>query len=410
MDSSLLLAAALAIGFAIYYFVSKNQRYWNDRNVLVLPSSFPMGHLAGMGKVPFIDVLKESYDKFVGRDLFCGFYFITSARVLALDLDFVKHVLIKDFHYFADRKAYFNEVDDPLSGHLFNMRGAKWRQMRQQLTPTFTSGKMKAMFGLVTKETKTLITATAKMSASEADIDIDIKDLLMRYIADVIASCAFGLESRALEMEDSELMRAADQIFAVDTVRFLFMSTFEGLSRRLRLPLFRKAGTDYFMAVIRNAMDARTESQRAGGSGGKRNDFLNLLIELKNHGRIVDDAESEDLGKITFNELAAQAFIFMLAGFETTSTTMQFCLGELAANPDLQDKARLEAQRILDKNNGEFTYESLNELEFLSRCINGELWQLFFLSFYSNSLFLLHREFAKVASSWGSGPEHVKGL
>lgn len=37
-------------------------------------------------------------------------------------------------------------------------------------------------------------------------------------------------------------------------------------------------------------------------------------------------------------DLAAQCFIFFLAGFDTVATTMTFMAHELAINPDIQQK------------------------------------------------------------------------
>jgi cytochrome P450 len=42
--------------------------------------------------------------------------------------------------------------------------------------------------------------------------------------------------------------------------------------------------------------------------------------------------------KLTEDEILAQAWIFFLAGYETTATTLTFCSYELALNPECQER------------------------------------------------------------------------
>jgi cytochrome P450 family 6 len=70
--------------------------------------------------------------------------------------------------------------------------------------------------------------------------------------------------------------------------------------------------------------------------------------------------------------IAAQVFVFFIAGFETSSSTMTFCLYELALNPNIQDRVRNEIDTVLKRHGGNITYESVFEMEYLDKVVNGK--------------------------------------
>jgi cytochrome P450 family 6 len=70
--------------------------------------------------------------------------------------------------------------------------------------------------------------------------------------------------------------------------------------------------------------------------------------------------------------IAAQAFVFFIAGFETSSATMTFCLYEMAMQPDIQKRVRAEINTVLEKHDGNITYESISEMEYLDKVVSGK--------------------------------------
>lgn len=60
-----------------------------------------------------------------------------------------------------------------------------------------------------------------------------------------------------------------------------------------------------------------------------------------------------------------------MAGYETSSTTMLFALYELALNPDIQSKLRMEIQKAF-KMHKAFTYEMMMDIPYLDQTINGK--------------------------------------
>ena len=78
------------------------------------------------------------------------------------------------------------------------------------------------------------------------------------------------------------------------------------------------------------------------------------------------------LKSLTLDGITAQALIFYLAGQETTSTTIAFCIFELAQQPQLLQRAEQEIEDVLARHGGAVSYEALNKMKFLEMCLLGK--------------------------------------
>jgi cytochrome P450 family 6 len=76
---------------------------------------------------------------------------------------------------------------------------------------------------------------------------------------------------------------------------------------------------------------------------------------------------------IGFDEvvLTAQAAMFLRAGSEKASTTMSFCLNELALQPELQSELRAEIEAAKEEHGGKLSYEIVLGLKLLDRVVSG---------------------------------------
>lgn len=110
-----------------------------------------------------------------------------------------------------------------------------------------------------------------------------------------------------------------------------------------------------------------------------RKDFIQILIQLRNNTKIIEDNDSwdvkkstSDLKSMTIEQCAAQVFVFYVAGFDSTATSLSFTLYELARNPDIQRKIQEDIDVTLRKHDGQLTYESILDMKYVDNCIMGK--------------------------------------
>ncbi|XP_008192269.1 probable cytochrome P450 6a14 [Tribolium castaneum] len=352
--------------------------YWNNTGLPTLSPVFPFGDTKELllGQKSFGEQFQDLYKEIRAKGWkHAGVYLAIQPFYLPVDPKIIKHIWQVDFQHFVNHGNYINEEVDPLSGHLFNLEDAKWKEMRVKLTPTFTSGKMKMMFQTLADCTHGLKTIMNECATSGTPIEI--KDVLGRFTTDIIGSAAFGLECNSLKDPDSTFRKYGKKVFELQGwERIKVLAQFALPHSFLRAIKFKQTQSDvekFFMKVVRDTADYREKNKIY------RKDFMHLLLQLKNRGKVSDDEKvTQENGKtgekaLTMNEVAAQAFVFFLAGFETSSTLMTFTLYELATNPDIQGKLREEINTVLAKHDGQMTYEAMMEMTYMEKVLNETL-------------------------------------
>ncbi|KAI2474227.1 hypothetical protein C4B38_000295 [Diabrotica virgifera virgifera] len=89
--------------------------------------------------------------------------------------------------------------------------GTKWKNLRSKLTPAYSPGKLKYMFGTIDKCGHTMTKKLQEIANEKGEVEI--KEILARYTTDVIGSCAFGLECHCMTDPEAEFRLMGKRAF-----------------------------------------------------------------------------------------------------------------------------------------------------------------------------------------------------
>lgn len=296
----ILIIVFFVLPIIAYLWLKKRENFWIERNFPSAPFEFPFGSMNGIGtKIPFCIGLDEFYKKFKNKGPAVGFFSFTNPVLLLIEPKLIKHILVTDFESFHDRAIYYNKIDDPISAHLLALTGKEWKERRAMITPTFTSGKMKIMFEIIDIIGEELVISMKKSIRKEEVSELEMHEIVAQFTTDVISNVAFGMDSDSLNNPNSSMRKYGKEIVNFDIfgfLKFLFTSSFPEISRKLHLTANKKCVRDFFYNTFKANMEHRENNNVY------RKDFLQILLELKRK------------NSLTVEELAAESFIFFLAG------------------------------------------------------------------------------------------------
>ncbi|KAI5646231.1 cytochrome p450 domain-containing protein [Phthorimaea operculella] len=362
------LAIVCVLIVIIYRYGTRNFDYWAKRGIKhdkPVPF-FGTNSKRFLLKSSVTDMAADVYRRYP-NERFVGYYRGTRPELVIRDPDLVKRIIVNDYAHFYKRALTPDHgVVEPLLKNLFFVDGDMWRLLRQRMTPAFTSGKLRAMFPLVCEKATKL---QAMLSNVEANKTLDARDVMARYTTDFIGSVGFGLDANSINDDNSEFRKLGQKIFNVTVPRALtvfakaffpkLFSHLKNLGQELE---------DDILGLVRGIANQRNNKPCG------RNDFIDLLLELKAKGKItvesLENFNPDGTPKLAEMELdnelmAAQAFIFFAAGFETSSSATSFTLHQLAYNLDVQKKVQEDIDRVLAEYDGKLCYDAVKEMTYL---------------------------------------------
>lgn len=302
----------------------------------------------------------------------------SSPSIYTADPEFFKTIAIKDFKYFANRRSMGFESIEPWKDMLLMASGEKWKNLRSIITTSFTSGKLKKMASNINKSCEKVTKHLDGLMAE--DKPYDAQKLYAGFATDVICTNFFGVDLNIIDEPDQPLMKAIGKIVGeeINSWRIAILLIWPGLGEWLMnhnmLDVIDPKSIQYIEQLFEQIIEERKSKKEV------RNDFIQTMLDLaensdeadENQGKQenIKDGVNRQKKSMTNGEIMAQALLFMMAGSDTTGTALMHVSYLLAFNPEIQKKLFEEIESVLEKHNGEVTYDAVNEMEYMSKCIS----------------------------------------
>ncbi|XP_058236763.1 cytochrome P450 3A27-like isoform X4 [Hemibagrus wyckioides] len=285
-----------------------------------------------------------------------------------MDTEIIKTVLIKEcYSLFTNRRNFF--VNGPLHDALTFVADEDWKRIRSVLSPSFTSGRLKEMFGIMKSHSHSLVKNLQKVS--ERGESADIKEFFGAYSMDVVTSTAFSVDIDSLNNPKDPFVTNVQKMLTCNYLHPLIIASamfpfIAPVVEKMDFGFFPTAVTDFFYASLQ-----KIKSERVAKDNKKRVDFMQLMIDSQKSE--TDDLNNKETNKgLNDHEILSQSMTLIFAGYETSSSTLSFLFYNLASNPEAMKKLQKEIDETFP-NKAEVDYDTVMNMDYLDATLNESM-------------------------------------
>lgn len=363
----------VVIGFLCFLYINISFKYWKERGISYEKPHLLWGNLYGLGiRCHIKSVLQVMYNKYRDDAILVGFYTWMKPRLLLLNLKSITNILngdkVKKSQQRFRRKTSLlpdlKEVQEMYTNFLeSNLQGIK-QLVECNISDLIEETHCKILSYLLYRGDKDDKNETEEASSiSNDDIIDDVKENLNR-----------DLFKRLLE----KLSVFSGQIsclypFAVKFFNYYYPYNSRDINsvKKLITEQYEKSPENYrFLHDIITNGNIRTLS-------GKTEDCLHCTRPNKEN----DEVELS-VKTVTLDNGALKVTNFIATELLTTTSLLSCALLELAVNPNIQNKARLEIKQICEDKgfnsvNDLTVDELLKHFKYLKQIIFGKLSNIY---------------------------------
>lgn len=306
-----------------------------------------------------------------------GYYYGKQPIIVCSDLDTIRHVLIKESTCFIDRPQGSISVE-PYASSLVLLRGEEWKRVRNAITPSFSAAKMRLMTPIMLSSVDVFLGILKEKARTGESFDIGY--CVQGLTLEVICKCALAMDVDC-QLSETKLRSQIREFFENIEKDFVSLSWSFPLLNFIFRGLYYMFGVAGVMKQVTDNLEQVIARRRSGGTAYKP-DLLQLMLDAQG---------SSDGHGVTDQHVVSNAFIALIAGYETTAVSLAFISHVLATRPEVQERIIEEARHLFPEkmaNNEKLSYEDLHSLKYLS-CVVKETLRLYppvvlFLSRYCN--------------------------
>lgn len=288
--------------------------------------------------------------------------------IFTRDAGFAKHMLQNQHRKYHKSPLQSKELARYIGNGLLTSNGDHWLRQRRLIQPAFYKKKIDIIANTIRE------TICEELSRIESNVSADIYPLMNDLAFKVVAKSLFSYTDTGNTMARLQHITETAQKSLIREIRQPYKRWWFHLSGQIKSTLKL---TQEARDILDNIIEERRKSKDT------YDDLLDMLLNSK-----YEDGSSMD------NErLIDEILILFVAGHETTSNALSFCLSLLALHPEIQNKVFKEAN--------EFGSEELSLMEqfqkskYTTQCVE-EAMRLYPPAYFSDRVNIENDEYQDI--------------